>query len=90
MSEIMQEVCDNPDAVALPRRSRRLADKIMTAFHQACDVDDIETAAALVKVLELLSRRPSPVAGALTRADMTSLVFAHERLWSIRHPQHRR
>ncbi len=68
-----------------PRYSRRLSDKILIAFHHACDQGDYEVASQLLRVLEmLLIRRPlSPDAN--RRRTIESLVAAHERLWNLRH-----
>ncbi len=69
-----------------PRYSRRLSDKVLIAFHQACDQDDFDVAERLLQVLEvMLTRRPLP-ADANRRRSMESLVAAHERLWHLRHP----
>ncbi len=68
------------------RHGRRLADKILVAFHQACDLADYEVADGLLRLLELMvSRRPSPTDGS-RRRSMESLVAAHERLWHLKHP----
>ena len=86
---------ESPDAAAgadagrgLPQRhSRRLSDKILLAFHQACDQADYEVAEQLLRVLELmLSRRPT-APDSNRRRSMESLVAAHERLWHLRHPE---
>lgn len=72
---------------APPRHSRRLSDKILIAFHHACDQADFEVAEQLLRILELmLTRRPvSPDQN--RRRNMESLVAAHERLWHLRHPE---
>ncbi|MGH7041926.1 MAG: hypothetical protein ACREFY_07325 [Acetobacteraceae bacterium] len=71
---------------AAPRYSRRLSDKILIAFHQACDQGDLEVAEQLLHVLEMmLARRPLTPDGS-RRRNMESLVAAHERLWHLRHP----
>ena len=69
-----------------PRHSRRLSDKILIAFHHACDQGDYEVAEQLLRILEMmLTRRPvSPDTN--RRRNMESLVAAHERLWHLRHP----
>ena len=42
-----------------PRHSRRLSDKILIAFHHACDQADYEVAEQLLRILEMmLTRRP--------------------------------
>ncbi|MBE9606544.1 hypothetical protein IAI18_16895 [Acetobacteraceae bacterium H6797] len=72
-----------------PRHTRRLSDKILIAFHHACDQGDYEVAEELLRILEMmLTRRPvSPDAN--RRKNMESLVAAHERLWLLRHPDNR-
>jgi hypothetical protein len=69
-----------------PRHTRRLSDKILIAFHHACDQGDYEVAEDLLRILEMmLTRRPvSPDVN--RRKNMESLVAAHERLWLLRHP----
>lgn len=79
---------DREDAPALsaPRYTRRLSDKILIAFHHACDQTDFEVAEQLLGVLEMmLTRRPLTPDGT-RRRSMESLVAAHERLWHLRHP----
>jgi len=69
-----------------PRYSRRLSDKILIAFHHACDQSDFEVAEELLRVLEMmLTRRPLTPDGT-RRRNMENLVAAHERLWHLRHP----
>jgi len=86
VSEIGDNTLEAPPAVATPRYSRRLSDKILIAFHHACDQADLEVAEQVLHVLEMmLTRRPlTPDVG--RRRNMESLVAAHERLWHLRHP----
>jgi hypothetical protein len=71
---------------AAPRYSRRLSDKILIAFHHACDQADFEVAEQLLHILEMmLTRRPLTPDGT-RRRNMESLIAAHERLWHLRHP----
>jgi hypothetical protein len=74
---------DRPDAQA-PRYTRRLSDKILIAFHHACDQGDLEVAEQLLAVLEMVVTRRPAVPN--RRHDTGSLVAAHERLWYLRHP----
>lgn len=68
------------------RQGRRLSDKILVAFHQACDQGDFEVAEQLLRVLEMmLTRRPVTPDGN-RRRNIETLVAAHERLWHLRHP----
>jgi hypothetical protein len=71
----------------VPRHSRRLSDKLLVAFHHACDVSDLEVADQLLRLLELMTtRRPRPEDGN-RRRSIEGLVAAHERLWHLRHPE---
>ena len=68
-----------------PRYSRRLSDKVLIAFHQACDLADYEVADALLLSMDrMLERRLS--SDRSDRRQIASLVAAHERLWHLRHP----
>lgn len=70
----------------VPRQTRRLTDKILLAFHQACDQRDLEVADELLRVLEMMVSRREVVPGQNRRKSIESLVAAHERLWYLRHP----
>ncbi len=83
-AEIVRESAGS--LTAAPRYSRRLSDKILIAFHHACDQGDLEVSEQLLHVLEMmLTRRPLTPDGT-RRRNMESLVAAHERLWHLRHP----
>ena len=69
-----------------PRYTRRLSDKILIAFHHACDQADFEAAEQLLGVLEMMLTRRPLVPDGTRRRSMESLVAAHERLWHLRHP----
>jgi hypothetical protein len=71
-----------------PRYTRRLSDKILIAFHQACDQGDLEVAAHLLEVLEFMTSRAPALPTGRDRRSKESLVAAHERLWILRHPGH--
>jgi hypothetical protein len=76
-----------PDTAAPePRYTRRLSDKILVAFHHACDQRDIEAAGQLLGVLEFMINRTPNLPTGRDRRAKESLVAAHERLWHIRHP----
>ncbi len=79
---------DPASAQSPPQRyTRRLSDKVLVAFHHACDQGDFEVAEHLLHVLEMmLTRRPLTPDGT-RRRNMESLVAAHERLWHLRHPE---
>ena len=72
---------------ATPRHTRRLSDKILVAFHQACDTGELDVAEQLLVILEkMMGRRPTANEGN-RRRNMESLVAAFERLWYLRHPE---
>ncbi len=72
--------------IVAPRQGRRLSDKILVAFHHACDVNDFEIADRLLITLEIMLTRRPMTADNGRRRNMESLVAAHERLWHLRHP----
>jgi hypothetical protein len=85
----MRDVPDDSVTAKAPRYTRRLSDKILIAFHHACDQGDVEVAEQLLHILEMmLTRRPLTPDGT-RRRSMESLVTAHERLWQLRHPDSR-
>lgn len=87
LSRPEQEGTSGIASPSAPRYSRRLSDKILIAFHHACDQGDFEVAEQLLHVLEMmLTRRPLTPDGT-RRRNMESLVAAHERLWHLRHPE---
>ena len=88
MSQVQEELIREETApvTTAARYTRRLSDKILIAFHQACDQSDLEVADQLLRVLEMMmSRKPLTPDGS-RRKNMESLVAAHERLWHLRHP----
>jgi hypothetical protein len=79
--EVLRETSATPTA----RYSRRLSDKILIAFHHACDQADFEIADELLRLLEVMLTRRPIIADGNRRRSMESLVAAHERLWHLRH-----
>ncbi len=69
-----------------PRYTRRLSDKILIAFHHACDQSDFEIAEQLLRILEVLVMRRPLTPDGNRRRSRESLVAAHERRWHLRHP----
>src|SRR3984957_3682442 len=92
---IMTSVTDSDDTAentpkhnqGAPRYSRRLSDKILHAFHHACDQGDYEIAEQLLRILETMLTRRTVPPDANRRKTIESLVAAHERLWHLRHPE---
>jgi hypothetical protein len=84
---VEEDVQDTPKSGATPPRySRRLSDKILVAFHHACDQQELDVAGQLLTVLETLLMQRGSAADLGRRRNMESLVAAHERLWSLRNP----
>ena len=69
-----------------PRYARRLSDKILIAFHHACDQADFEVAEQLLRILETMLRRRPVNPDGNRRRSLETLVAAYERLWYLRHP----
>jgi hypothetical protein len=75
-------------AATTSRKTRRLSDKILTAFHQACDQADLEVAEHLLNTLDTMTtaqRRARAPRGSERRRSQGTVVAAHERLWQLRH-----
>ncbi|WP_439597367.1 hypothetical protein [Falsiroseomonas sp.] len=74
------------NAETQPQRApytRRLSDKILIAFHQACDQGDLETARMLLVCCETAMRNSAQPMRDRRRGAET-LCAAHERLWFLR------
>ncbi len=69
--------------VALPGYLRRLSDKILIAIHAACDQRELDVAAQLLKVLEMMFERQRGPGD--RRRNTESLVAAHIRIWQLRY-----
>jgi hypothetical protein len=85
LSDITEPTRDSLNS-GTPRYSRRLSDKILIAFHQACDQADFEIAERLLQILEMMLARRPLAPDANRRRTIECLVAAHERLWYLRHP----
>lgn len=64
---------------------RRLPDRLLVAFHAACDQGELDTAFQLLGALEDLVRRRGAAADPNRRRTIEGLVAGHERLWHLRH-----
>lgn len=86
MEQVEEGAARETGSSGAPRYTRRLSDKVLIAFHHACDQADFEVAEQLLHILEMmLTRRPLTPDGT-RRRNIESLVAAHERLWHLRHP----
>ena len=66
---------------------RRLTDTICFAFNQACDQEDLETAAQLAQVLEMMNnRRPLNPDTNRRRRDLQMLTGINQRLHRLQNP----
>ncbi|WP_158805823.1 hypothetical protein [Acidisoma sp. L85] len=86
----MQDLYDPAPIVsheAIPRGNRRLSDKILLAFHQACDQHNFPVALKLLHILETMVSATSRSREIDFRKSVNLVVAAHERLWHIRHAQ---
>ena len=68
------------------RHTRRLSDKLLVAFHHACDTGDLEIAEHLLGIIETILMRHTAHPDGNRRRNIEGLVAAHERLWHLRHP----
>ncbi|PZP46894.1 MAG: hypothetical protein DI601_05235 [Azospirillum brasilense] len=75
---------DNSPRPVMMRHSRRLSDKLLLAFHQACDQGDVEIAWELLRITEKALLKSGQYSGPERRKGVESLVAAHERLFEIR------
>jgi hypothetical protein len=63
--------------------TRRLSDKILAAFDQACEQRQLEVAEHLVRALELTLTREGGPGRADKREEMGPVVAAYERLKAL-------
>lgn len=71
------------------RAGRRLPDRVLAAFHAACDQNELAAAEQLLAVLEALVTRATQPPDPNRRRLLEALVAAQERLWYLRHPDDR-
>lgn len=64
---------------------RRLSDKILAAFNQACEQNQVDTAEHLLRALELSLTRYGGRGNSDKRADLGPVVEAFGRLEALRH-----
>jgi hypothetical protein len=70
-------------ALPLPLFSRRIFDKVLTAFHVACDQSDMDVAMALLVIAETLAAHRCVPQDGRRRRVMEQLIAAHERRWHL-------
>jgi hypothetical protein len=63
---------------------RRLSDKVLTAFNQACDQGDTDIAEMLLRALELILTKQGGAESDEKRADLGAVMDAYGRLLAIK------
>ena len=71
-------------APRLPAIRRRLSDKVLVAFHDACQRGDLGVAQQLAQILETAINRGSTISNNDRRRDQEVVVAAYEWLWALR------
>lgn len=66
------------------KHGRRLSDKILIAFHHACDSHNVPIAEELLGTLDCLLKRPAFVEDKDRREAGELLIDANYRLWDIK------
>jgi hypothetical protein len=74
--------------MAMTQFSRRLSDKILAAFDQACEQGQIGVAEHLVRALELALTREGGPNRVDKREYMEPVLAAYERLRTLQSPSH--
>ena len=82
------EAAQRPAGEDIKQKSARsMPDKILVAFHHACDSRDFEVAARLLVSAEAALTSNDSLQPLKRRRAMEGLVAAHERLWVLTHSQ---
>lgn len=68
----------------MPQPQRRLSDKILSAFNQACDRRELDVAELLLQALELTLTRVGGKGNLDQRQEMGPVVEAYARLKTLR------
>jgi hypothetical protein len=63
---------------------RRLSDKVLAAFNQACDTGDADIAEMLLRALELILTRQGGAEADDKRAELGAVMEAYSRLLTIK------
>jgi hypothetical protein len=70
----------------MPASGRRLSDKILAAFDQACDRGELDVAALLVKALETTLTRTGGKGNVDQRQELGPVIEAYAKLQRLRGP----
>ena len=72
----------------MTQHSRRLSDKILLAFDQACEQGQLPVAELLVRALELALTREGGANRIDNRVEMGPVIAAYERLRTLQAAAH--
>jgi len=72
--------------IQAPLCTRRLSDKILMAFHQACNQGSFEIATQLLSAMETLCMQEGPPLERTNERPHESFVAARLRLWVLQNP----
>lgn len=67
----------------LPQYTRRLSDKILMAFHQACEQHAVEVAALLIQALELALTKEGGLGKVDNRKNLEAVFEAFDKLKNV-------
>ena len=67
----------------LPQYTRRLSDKILMAFHQACEQRAVEVAALLIQALELALTKEGGLGKVDNRKNLEAVFEAFDKLKNV-------
>ena len=70
-----------------PRGQRSLSEKILVAFHHACDSRDVEAAERLLQSANASLTGNTKMSPSRLRWAREGIVAAHERLWLLKQPK---
>jgi RecA-family ATPase len=65
------------------RRMRRLGEKVLRAFDQACEHRDIDAAWRLLTLYEAIATRQPITLRSGRRQELNALIQAHRMLWTL-------
>ena len=68
----------------MPQHLRRLSDKVLKAFDQACDQGELEIAEALLRALETILTRQGGKAAEDHRQNLGPVAEAYARLAALK------
>ncbi|HEV2677756.1 MAG TPA: hypothetical protein VGV37_24710 [Aliidongia sp.] len=67
----------------LPQYTRRLSDKILMSFHQACEQRAVEVAALLIQALELALTKEGGLGKVDNRKNLEAVFEAFDKLKDV-------